>query len=79
MLPELSLPSAHTPMLPDLSLLNRTIQGTAASLHLILSDPPSAECCSTQQLFIYLLLHGFLNDATKTTQNTTSTNRMISQ
>ena len=49
------LPSAHTPMLPAVSLLNCTIQGTATSLHQILSQSPSVQCCCTQYLFTYFL------------------------
>jgi len=51
----LSLPSAHNPMSPKIYLLNCTLQGTDVSLHHILSNPPSDECCSTQYLFIDLL------------------------
>jgi len=63
---DLSLPSAHTSVLPEVSFLNFTLQGTAASFRQILSEPPSVECCSTQCLFKYVLIpRGFLNDALK--------------
>ena len=52
---ELFLPSLHTSVLPEFSLLNCTFQHTAVSIHQILSDTPSVECCSTQYLFMYLL------------------------
>ena len=40
---DLSLRSANTPMLPEDSLLNCILQGTAASLHQIRSEIPSVE------------------------------------
>jgi hypothetical protein len=49
------LPSAHTPVLQKVSLLNYTLEGTAVSFHQIFSEPPSVKCCSTQFLCIYLL------------------------
>jgi hypothetical protein len=71
---DVTLPTAHTAVLPEVSLLNCTPQDTAASLHQIPSDPPSV-----QYIYLFLIILGFLNDAFKATQNVASTDRMISQ
>lgn len=43
---DLSLPSAHTPVLLEVFPLNYTFQYIVASLHRIPSEPPSVECCN---------------------------------
>jgi len=50
---DLSLSSAHIPVLREVSLLNCTLQHIAVSIHQILSEPPSVECCNTQYFFTY--------------------------
>jgi hypothetical protein len=73
-----SLSFAHTPVLPEVSLLNCTLQDTATSLHFIrfFLHLPHLNAAAHNIYYILIIL-GFLNDASKTIQYTTSTGRMI--